>query len=102
MKYLFNDVEVTKEKYDALCSGVINSEPIVQEIKEEVNPAKKVVTKKVNTSGASKIDRACEIVAELRNSLTKEQIIIQLMLSLGDITKGNATIYYNKAIAKVA
>ena len=102
MKYLFNDVEVTKEKYNELCSGVINAEPIVQETKKEIVPARKAVVKKVTTSGKSKIEQACEIVSELRNSLTKEQIIIQLMLSLGDITKGNATIYYNKAIAKVA
>ena len=102
MKYLFNDVEVTKERYEALCNGVINAESIVEETKEEVTPAKKVITRKVTSSGKSKIDQACEIVAELRNSLTKEQIIIQLMLSLGDITKGNATIYYNKAITKVA
>ena len=102
MKYFFNDVEVTKEKYNDLCNGVTTLEPIVQEIKAEVTPAKKAVVRKVTTSGKSKIDQAVEIVSELRNSLTKEQIIIQLMLSLGDITKGNATIYYNKAIAKVA
>ena len=102
MKYLFNDVEVTKEKYEALCNGVINAESIVEETKEEVTPARKVISRKVTSSGKSKIDQACEIVTELRNSLTKEQIIIQLMLSLGDITKGNATIYYNKAITKVA
>jgi hypothetical protein len=100
MKYLFNDVEVTKEKYEALCNGVINAESIVEETKEEVAPARKVITRKVTSSGKSKIERACEIVAELDGKLTRDQIITQLMLSLGDITKGNATIYYKKALSK--
>ena len=100
MKYLFNDVEVTKEKYEALCNGVISTESLVQETKEEVTPARKVITRKVTTSGKSKIEQACEIVAELDGKLTRDQIITQLMLSLGDITKGNATIYYKKALSK--
>jgi hypothetical protein len=36
----------------------------------------------------------------LKGTLTKDQLITQLQLKLGDITKGNATIYYNKAIAR--
>jgi hypothetical protein len=100
MKYLFNDVEVTKEKYEALCNGVINAEYIVEETKEEITPARKVITRKVTSSGKSKIEQACEIVAELDGKLTRDQIITQLMLSLGDITKGNATIYYKKALSK--
>ena len=100
MKYLFNDVEVTKEKYEALCNGVIGTESLVQETKEEVTPARKVITRKVTSSGKSKIEQACEIVAELDGKLTRDQIITQLMLSLGDITKGNATIYYKKALSK--
>jgi len=100
MKYLFNDVEVTKEKYEALCNGAISSESIVEVAKVEVAPARKVASRVVTSSGKSKIEQACEIVAELDGKLTRDQIITQLMLSLGDITKGNATIYYKKALAK--
>jgi hypothetical protein len=103
MKYLFNDVEVTKEKYEALCNeAAINFGAIslVQETKVEVTPARKVASRVVTSSGKSKIEQACEIVAELDGKLTRDQIITQLMLSLGDISKGNATIYYKKALAK--
>jgi hypothetical protein len=61
---------------------------------------RKVVTKV--SLGKSKIEQATEIVNELKGTLTKDQLITQLQLKLGDITKGNATIYYNKAIVRGA
>lgn len=109
-KYFFNDAQVTEAEYKELMSGskvdvparFHMTKPIEyvteKSVKEVKAMAKKVVTKV--SSGKSKIDQAIEIVNELKGTLTKDQLITQLQLKLGDITKGNATIYYNKAIVR--
>jgi hypothetical protein len=112
-KYFFNDVQVTQAEYRAHMSESRVDVPAkfhmtspVEYItaKTEAKPTKKMPKKVVTkvTSGKSKIEHAIEIVNELKGSLTKDQLITQLQLKLGDITKGNATIYYNKAIARGA
>ena len=111
-KYFFNDAQVTLEEYNELMAGSRVDVPakfhmtkpieLLTEkvVKELTKMPKKVVTNV--TSGKSKIEQAIEIVNELKGSLTKDQLITQLQLKLGDITKGNATIYYNKAIVRGA
>jgi hypothetical protein len=111
-KYFFNDAQVTESEYKELMSGSRVDVPAKfhmtspveyiteKTVKEVKRMPKKVVTKV--SSGKSKIEQAIEIVNELKGSLTKDQLITQLQLKLGDITKGNATIYYNKAIARGA
>ena len=111
-KYFFNDVQVTEAEYRAHMSESRVDVPAKfhmtspveyiteKTVKEVKRMPKKVVTKV--SSGKSKIEQAIEIVNELKGSLTKDQLITQLQLKLGDITKGNATIYYNKAIARGA
>ena len=109
-KYFFNDVQVTEAEYKGLMSGSQPDIPAkfhMTKPMEYVDPsaAKKKMPKKVVTrvsSGKSKIDQAIEIVNELKGTLSKDQLITHLQLKLGDITKGNATIYYNKAIARGA
>jgi hypothetical protein len=105
-KYFFNDVQVTHEEYKQLMAGSKPDVPAkfvmtkpVEYIKDAPKKLPKKVVTKVST-GKSKIDQAVEIVNELKNTLTKEQLITHLQLKLGDITKGNATIYYNKAITR--
>jgi hypothetical protein len=111
-KYFFNDVQVTEAEYRAHMSESRVDVPakfhmtspveyITEKTVKEVRKMPKKVVTKV-TSGKSKIEQAIEIVNELKGSLTKDQLITQLQLKLGDITKGNATIYYNKAIARGA
>jgi len=111
-KYFFNDTQVTESEYKDLMSGSKVDVPAkfhmtkpVEYITEKTVREGKKMPKKVVTnvsSGKSKIEQAIEIVNELKGSLTKDQLITQLQLKLGDITKGNATIYYNKAIARGA
>jgi len=124
-QFFFNDAEVTEAVYNELLNGVREPEApsrtfhIVKDI-DHVEPkvktykGGKIVTPKVakvakakpitvaNANGKSKIDQAIEIVKELKDSLLKEQIITTLMLKLGDITKGNANIYYQKALVRLA
>ena len=111
-KYFFNDVQVTEAEYKVLMSESKVDVPAKfhmtkpveyassKPVKEVKKMPKKVVTKV--SSGKSKIEQAIEIVNELKGTLTKDQLITQLQLKLGDITKGNATIYYNKAITRGA
>jgi len=111
-KYFFNDVQVTEAEYKDLMSGSQPDIPAkfhmtkpVEYITDKSAKTAKRMPKKVVTnvsSGKSKIEQAIEIVNELKGTLTKDQLITQLQLKLGDITKGNATIYYNKAIARGA
>lgn len=111
-KYFFNDAQVTEEEYKDLMSESKVDVPAKFHMTKPVEYVKektvKVVTKmprKVVTkvsSSKSKIEQAIEIVNEMKSSLTKDQLITQLQLKLGDITKGNATIYYTKAIARGA
>ena len=109
-KYFFNDEQVTLDEYKARMSESKVDVPAkfhmtkpVEYIDKTATKTAKKMPKKVVTkvsSGKSKIDQAIEIVNELKGTLTKDQLITQLQLKLGDITKGNATIYYNKAIAR--
>ena len=109
-KYFFNDAQVTEAEYKELMSGskvdvparFHMTKPIEYVTEKSVKEAKKMPKKVVTnvSSGKSKIEQAIEIVNELKGSLTKDQLITQLQLKLGDITKGNATIYYNKAIVR--
>lgn len=111
-KYFFNDEQVTEAEYKARMSESKVDVPAKFHMTKPVEYIDKTATatktakkmpKKVVTkvsSGKSKIDQAIEIVNELKGTLTKDQLITQLQLKLGDITKGNATIYYNKAIAR--
>jgi len=111
-KYFFNDAQVTLDEYNELMAGskvdiparFHMTKPIEllteKTVKEVTKMPRKVVTKV--SLGKSKIEQAIEIVNELKGSLTKDQLITQLQLKLGDITKGNATIYYNKAIVRGA
>jgi hypothetical protein len=110
-KYFFNDAQVTEAEYKELMSGsrvdvpakFHMTKPVEYITAKTVEKPTKKMPKKVVTkvsSGKSKIDQAVEIVNELKGTLTKDQLITQLQLKLGDITKGNATIYFNKAIAR--
>ena len=111
-KYFFNDAQVTLEEYNELMARskvdvpakFHMTKPIELLTEKSVSPVKKMPKKVVTnvSSGKSKIEQAIEIVNELKGSLTKDQLITQLQLKLGDITKGNATIYYNKAMARGA
>ena len=111
-KYFFNDAQVTLDEYNELMAGsrvdvpakFHMTKPVELLTEKAVSQVKKMPKKVVTnvSSGKSKIDQAIEIVNELKSSLTKDQLITQLQLKLGDITKGNATIYYNKAIARGA
>ena len=111
-KYFFNDVQVTEAEYKVLMSEskvdvpakFHMTKPIELLTEKTVSPVKKMPKKVVTkvSSGKSKIEQAIEIVNELKGTLTKDQLITQLQLKLGDITKGNATIYYNKAIVRGA
>jgi len=111
-KYFFNDAQVTLDEYNELMAGSRVDVPakfhitkpielLTEKTVREVTKMPKKVVTKVST-GKSKIEQAIEIVNELKGSLTKDQLITQLQLKLGDITKGNATIYYNKAIVRGA
>jgi len=109
-KYFFNDAQVTEAEYKERLSGSTVDVPAkfqmtkpVETVTEKYVKEVKKMPKKVVTNvsfGKSKIEQAIEIVAELKGTLSKDQLITQLQLKLGDITKGNATIYYNKAIAR--
>ena len=111
-KYFFNDAQVTLEEYNELMAGSRVDVPakfhmtkpieLLTEkvVKEVTKMPKKVVT--IVSSGKSKIEQAIEIVNELKDTLTKDQLITHLQHKLGYITKGNATIYYNKAIVRGA
>jgi len=111
-KYFFNDAQVTEEEYKDHMSGskvdvpakFHMTKPIEYVTEKTVSSVKKMPKKVVTnvSSGKSKIEQAIEIVNELKGTLTKDQLITQLQLKLGDITKGNATIYYNKAIVRGA
>ena len=111
-KYFFNDVQVTLEEYNELMAGSRVDVPakfhmtkpielLTEKVVKEVTKMPKKVVTNVS-SGKSKIEQAIEIVNELKGSLTKDQLITHLQHKLGYITKGNATIYYNKAIVRGA
>jgi len=111
MKYFVNDVEVTEIEYNRIMREHELDVPVKFTMQGEIKYNEPKITNqrkvvKVTTPVAkytagkkSKIDQAIEMVASMKGS-SKEQIVATLMINLGNITKGNATIYYTKALAK--
>ena len=102
MRYFFNDVEVTETEYKEL---ITKSTPDVPAKFVMAVPFEKAVTKtkprpkksvaKPASSGSSKIDQAIELFTG-NQGLTDAQFITLFQLKLGDISKGNASIYLKK------
>jgi len=102
MRYFFNDVEVTETEYKELIS---KSTPDVPAKFVMAVPVKKAVTKtkpvpkksvaKPASSGVSKIDQAIELFKN-NQGLTDAQYVTLFQLKLGDISKGNASIFLKK------
>ena len=102
MRYFFNDLEVTEAEYKDLMT---KSTPDVSAKFVMAVPAVRAVTKpkplpkksvaKPASSGASKIDQAIELFKN-NQGLTDAQFITLFQLKLGDISKGNASIYLKK------
>lgn len=114
MKYFVNDTEVTETEYNRIMREHELDVPVKFTMRDVIkyNEPKAPMQRKVvkvtaapkatYTAGKkSKIDQAIEIVASMNGS-SKDQIVSTLMVKLGGITKGNATIYYTKALAKGA
>ena len=102
MRYFFNDVEVSKVKYDELVAGVGDVPVAVPRVVAPVvtpKVAKREVTNVVKAKKGTKIAQVVELVAANKNA-TKASAIADIMNMLG-VTKGNASIYYAKAIALV-
>lgn len=107
MRYFFNDVEVTEAEYKDLIS---KSTPdvsakfvqVVPDVKVEpkTKPMPKKSVAKPASSGASKIDQAIELFKN-NQGLTDVQFITLFQLKLGDISKGNASIYLKKVKSRV-
>ena len=102
MRYFFNDVEVTETEYKEL---ITKSTPDVPAKFVMAVPFEKAVTKtkpmpkksaaKPASSGSSKIDQAIELFKN-NQGITDAQFITLFQLKLGDISKGNASIYLKK------
>jgi hypothetical protein len=102
MRYFFNDVEVTEAEYKDL---IFKSTPEVPAKFVQVVPNVKVEPKtkskpkksvaKPAFSGSSKIDQAIELFKN-NQSISDAQFITLFQLKLGDISKGNASIYLKK------
>ena len=100
MRYFFNDVEVTETEYKEL---ITKSTPDVPAKFVMAVPVEKAVTKfkpkksvaKPASSGSSKIEQAIELFTG-NQGLTDAQFITLFQLKLGDISKGNASIYLKK------
>ena len=102
MRYFFNDLEVTEAEYKEL---ITKSTPDVPAKFVMAVPFEKAVTKpkpmpkksvaKPASSGASKIDQAIELFTS-NQGLTDAQFVTLFQLKLGDISKGNASIYLKK------
>ena len=102
MRYFFNDVEVTETEYKEL---ITKSAPDVPAKFVMAVPFERAVTKtkpmpkksvaKPAFSGSSKIDQAIELFNN-NQGLTDAQFITLFQLKLGDISKGNASIYLKK------
>ena len=102
MRYFFNDVEVTETEYKDLISKstpdvpakFVQAVPNVKvEPKTKFKPKKSVA--KPASSGSSKIDQAIEMFKN-NQGLTDAQYVTLFQLKLGDISKGNASIYLKK------
>jgi hypothetical protein len=102
MRYFFNDVEVTETEYKDLISKstpdvpakFIMAVPVVKVEPKTKSKLKKSVAKPAS-SGASKIDQAIELFKN-NQGLTDAQFVTLFQLKLGDISKGNASIYLKK------
>ena len=104
MRYFFNDVEVTEAEYKDLISKSTPDVPakfVMTAPIEKVDPKTKFKRKpkqsvaKPASSGVSKIDQAIDLFKN-NQGLTDAQFITLFQLKLGDITKGNASIYLKK------
>jgi len=102
MRYFFNDVEVTETEYKELISKstpdvpakFVMTSPVVK-VDPKTKPMPKRSVAKPASSGASKIDQAIELFKN-NQGLTDTQFITLFQLKLGDISKGNASIYLKK------
>ena len=102
MRYFFNDVEVTETEYKELISKstpdvpakFVMTSPVVK-VDPKTKPMPKKSVAKPASSGASKIDQAIELFNN-NQGLTDAQFITLFQLKLGDISKGNASIYLKK------
>jgi hypothetical protein len=102
MRYFFNDVEVTETQYKELISKstpdvpakFVMTSPVVK-VDPKTKPVPKRSVAKPASSGSSKIDQAIELFTN-NQGLTDAQFITLFQLKLGDISKGNASIYLKK------
>jgi hypothetical protein len=102
MRYFFNDVEVTETDYKELISKstpdvpakFVMTAPVVK-VDPKTKPMPKRSVAKPASSGSSKIDQAIELFTN-NQGLTDAQFITLFQLKLGDISKGNASIYLKK------
>ena len=102
MRYFFNDVEVTETEYKELISKstpdvpakFVMTSPVVK-VDPKTKPMPKRSVAKPASSGSSKIDQAIELFNN-NQGLTDAQFITLFQLKLGDISKGNASIYLKK------
>jgi hypothetical protein len=102
MRYFFNDVEVTETEYKEMISKSTPDVPAkfvmaVSNVKVEpkTKPMPKRSVAKPASSGVSKIDQAMELFTN-NQGLTDAQFVTLFQLKLGDISKGNASIYLKK------
>ena len=102
MRYFFNDVEVTETEYKELISKSTPDVPakfVMTSPEVKVDPKTKPMPKrsvaKPASSGSSKIDQAIELFKN-NQGLTDAQFVTLFQLKLGDISKGNASIYLKK------
>jgi hypothetical protein len=102
MRYFFNDVEVTETEYKELITKstpdvpakFVMTSPVVK-VDPKTKPVPKRSVAKPASSGSSKIDQAIELFTN-NQGLTDAQFITLFQLKLGDISKGNASIYLKK------
>ena len=102
MRYFFNDVEVTETEYKELISKstpdvpakFVMTSPVVK-VDPKTKPMPKKSVAKPASSGSSKIVQAIELFKN-NQGLTDTQFITLFQLKLGDISKGNASIYLKK------
>jgi hypothetical protein len=102
MRYFFNDVEVTETEYKELISKstpdvpakFVMTSPVVK-VDPKTKPMPKRSVAKPASSGSSKIDQAIELFKN-NQGLTDAQFVTLFQLKLGDISKGNASIYLKK------
>ena len=100
MRYFFNDAEVTESEYLELMSRSIPDVPAkffmsVPAVRAVTKPMPKKSVAKPIFSGSSKIDKAIELFKN-NQGLSDTQFITLFQLKLGDISKGNASIYLKK------